>query len=585
MQLISFERRGITLIEALIAIALLMIFSSGIYFGFQTVLNVTRNSQDRALTTALLNERAEFIRNLPYSSIGLLGGIPTGIILPTEQFVRNGQSFTIQNYIRNIDDPFDGLISGSPNDTAPADYKLVEMHAACISCMNRTPTIFTFRVAPKGLESSSNNGSLFVNVLDENGDPISGANVTVVNDLALPPIAIADITNLNGVLQVVDTPTGTQAYKITVGKSGYSSDRTYTPGLPSNPNPNKADASVDAQTLNDMYFQIAKLGTLTLNSSDSRCVAVPDTILNLDGTKLIGTSPDIKKYASTSITNINGTVSVPLEWDTYALTLTDPVHYLAGIIPYGNNITINPLDTLARQIIVTSPAPGAVLVNVLDAVSGAPLIDATVTLEGGAVNSSFITGYATASDTNWSANYATHDGFMDPDSAPGFLMLLSSGEGYSTSTWHWLISNTIDFGASDVSLAALDYALSSLPAGTAVRFQLAANNDNATWNFIGPDGTGGTFFTSTTTLSGFTNNRFLRYEVFFETSDASATPQLDSVTFTFKGGCVPASQTLFADLPSNNYTLTVNALGHQQYQSVIAVGQSFQEVSAQLQPL
>lgn len=587
MQLFLAKRRGITLIEALIAIALLVIFSSGIYLGFQTVLNVTRNSQDRAIAAGLLSERAEFIRNLPYASIGLVSGVPAGILQSTEQFVRNGLSFTIQNYIRNIDDPFDGVISGTPNDLSPADYKLVELRAACTSCKNQSETVFTFRVAPKGLESSSNNGSLFVNVFDGIGAPISGVNVTVVNNQASPTISIADVTNLNGVLQIVDAPTatGTNAYQITVGKSGYSSDRTYTPGLPANPNPKKADANVDLQKLTDMYFQIDKLGTLTLNSSTNRCVPVPNSIANLVGAKLIGTNPDIIKYASTSITDASGTIAMPLEWDTYLFSLADPAHYLAGVIPYGNSITINPSAALARQIIVSPQVPGAVLVDIVDTLTGAPLSDATATLEGGAVDKSLSVGYANASDTTWLGNYVTHDGFMDTDSAPGYLMLLISGGVYPTSTWHWLISNTIDFGAPDVSLTALDFVLASLPAQTGVKFQLAVNNDNATWNFVGSDGTAGTFFTSTTTLSGFANNRYLRYKVFFETDDEAATPQLDSITFTFKGGCVPASQILFTGLPSNNYTLTVNSPGYQQYQSALVVGQSFQGILAQLQPL
>ena len=575
------KRRGLTFIEALIAIALLVIFSLGIYSAFQVLLTVTRSSQDRVVTVGLLNERAEFIRNLPYSSIGIVGGVPAGALQPTEYFVRNGLSFTVQNYVRNIDDPFDGTTGGTPNDTSPDDYKLVELRAACTTCKNQQASVLTFLVAPKGLESSSQNGSLFVNVFDANGLPISGANVLVVNTQASPTININDVTNINGIFPLIDTPTGTLSYQITVSKSGYSSERTYQPGLPENPNPVNPHATVLSQELTSVSFAIDKLSTLVLNSSDNRCAAVPGVVAKLDGSKLIGASPNIKKYSSTSTTNTEGIISVPLEWDTYTLSLDDSAYYLWGIIPYGT-ILINPSSTLSRQVIVSPQVPGAVLVNVLSAASGTPLSDSLVKLEGGAINKTVISSYATASDTVWFANYATHDGFMDPDSSPGFLSLLISEGAYSTSTWHWLISNTIDFGAADVSITAFDYEMASLPAQTDVKFQLAVNNDNATWNFVGPNSNPNTYFTASSTLSDFSNNRYLRYKVFFQTDDPAASPRLDSVTFAFRGGCMPPNQVLFAGLPSGTYTLTVNHDGYAENQSTLTVGQYFQEVTVQL---
>jgi hypothetical protein len=580
MQKISFQRRGLTFIEAIIAMVLLVIFSSGIFFGFQVVLGVTRSSQDREIVTGLLNERAEFIRNLSYASIGVVGGVPPGVLAQTEQYSRNGQSITIQNYVRNIDDPFDSVLGGVPNDTAPGDYKLIELRATCTTCKNQAQSVFTFRSAPKNLESTTNNGSLFINVIDASGAVVSGATVTVQNTQASPTINLTDVTNLSGVLQLVDTPTSTLGYQVFVSKSGFSSEQTYPPGLPANPNPAKLNATVQKQQLTSIFFQIDKLGLLALTTSNNRCVVVPNTIVNIDGSKLIGTSPNIKKYSSTSTTNSSGAAGVSLEWDTYALSLKDASHYLAGLIPYGP-LTVNPSSTLASKFIVSSATPGAVLVDVTDALSGAALSDATVNLQGGAINKFELTGYGVASDTDWSpANFFTQDGSLDVSGSPGILKLLSTNGTYPTSTYHSLISNTLDLGDPTNSITAFDWQIASQPNGTNVKFQLATSSDNATWNFIGPDLTPGTYFTSTSTLSGFTNARYLRYEVFLETDSEQVTPQLDSVTFTFKGGCVPPNQVLFSGLPNNTYTLTINAAGHPQYQTNIVVGQSFQEVVA-----
>ena len=56
---------------------------------------------------------------MPYSKVGIPGGIPNGVVNHVETFVRNGIPFVATTTIRNVDDPFDGTLGGSPNDTSP----------------------------------------------------------------------------------------------------------------------------------------------------------------------------------------------------------------------------------------------------------------------------------------------------------------------------------------------------------------------------------------------------------------------------------------------------------------------------------
>ncbi|HSY50774.1 MAG TPA: carboxypeptidase regulatory-like domain-containing protein [Thermoanaerobaculia bacterium] len=73
----------------------------------------------------------------------------------------------------------------------------------------------------------------------------------------------------------------------------------------------------------------------------------------------------------------------------------------------------------------------------------------------------------------------------------------------------------------------------SVPANTSLQFQLAgSNNVNGPFNFVGPDGTAGTFFTtSPVQLSPqFYNFRFLEYKAFLATTDPNATPTLSDAT-------------------------------------------------------
>jgi hypothetical protein len=73
------------------------------------------------------------------------------------------------------------------------------------------------------------------------------------------------------------------------------------------------------------------------------------------------------------------------------------------------------------------------------------------------------------------------------------------------------------------------------PAGTDVKFQVAASDSSfGTTNFVGPDGTANTFFTTNgASLSRFDGFRYLRYKAFLTTTSGSATPSLSSVSVCF----------------------------------------------------
>ena len=80
------------------------------------------------------------------------------------------------------------------------------------------------------------------------------------------------------------------------------------------------------------------------------------------------------------------------------------------------------------------------------------------------------------------------------------------------------------------------------PAGTDVKFQVAASNSPAgPFTFVGPDGTANTFFTTSgADLSQFDGLRYLKYEAFLSTTDSSTTPSIQSVQVCF-ADIVPTS--------------------------------------------
>lgn len=78
----------------------------------------------------------------------------------------------------------------------------------------------------------------------------------------------------------------------------------------------------------------------------------------------------------------------------------------------------------------------------------------------------------------------------------------------------------------------------TIPDETALKFQIATNNDSATWNFLGPDGSASTYYniSGTSIWSGHNEDRYIKYKAYFETTNTSKTPVLRDVTITYYGG-------------------------------------------------
>lgn len=90
------------------------------------------------------------------------------------------------------------------------------------------------------------------------------------------------------------------------------------------------------------------------------------------------------------------------------------------------------------------------------------------------------------------------------------------------------------------------------PAGTAVQFQAAAGNSPfGPFDFVGPDGTGATFFANGGSLAQFTGKRYLKYRVSLTTTDPAATPLLNDVTVCY--GNVPSGTDLAVDAATGVY--------------------------------
>lgn len=569
---------GFSLIDLMLAVGITALLFGGIFMVFFSVIDTTVNYELRRAASAIINQRIELVRALAFEQVGVTGGVPTGVLPAYEAVTWDGTLFAVSTMVRNIDDPFDGTVTSTPTDTAPADYKLVEVAVSCAACPHFTPVRMTTTVAPAGLESSSRNGSLFITVIDANGAPVPGATVHVVNVSTTPAIDFTDTTNASGELQLVDVPTSTQRYAIEVSKPGFSSERTYAVGGAGNPNPAKPHATVAEHTVTELSFAVDALVPVTLATVTTRCVALPGKPLELTGSKVLGTSPDVPKFTLATSTGPSGSLPLTLEWDTYALAYGGSGEVVGSTLPLP--LVLTPGVTTTVNLALTTSTSAGLRVVTRSVATGQP-VAAAIAVAGSAAG---ITGEDDVRQTSWSAGTVTSASGV---SLGDTLELLPEGGPFSTSTQGTLESGTIDLGPGG-SARSLSWLPLEQPAGAgsgAVRFQVAASDHDGDWSYAGPDGSGASYFTSggpvPETASG---KRYVRYRALLGTGAPSVTPRVEEVAVAFSGPCVPPGVRVIAPLAAGSYAVTASAAGFQAASSTVAVSSGLATVTLDLLP-
>jgi prepilin-type N-terminal cleavage/methylation domain-containing protein len=566
------NQNGLTLIETLVASAIFVVFAMAIYQLYATVFSLSGKIRIKTQLTEIAGEQFEFIRNLAYVDVGTVGGIPAGVVEQTQTVTRNGVSFQIDTTIRNIDDPADGTLGGTPNDLSPADKKLVEIQVACTACADGSATAYTSVVAPKNLETENGNGALVIKAIDASGMPVAGASVHITNSAATPAINITDETNTAGVLTIVDAPPSTQQYAITVEKNGYSSEQTYLPGAVGNPTPVNPHLTVAANTITQGTFAIDRTSSFRIVTQTNQCAPLGAIGGILTGTKLIGT-PNVLKHVYSFLTNSSGTLDLDdIEWDTYALGLSGSSYDIIGTNPISP-LNVAPGTTQDLFITLAPNNPNRLVVAVVDS-GGLPLAGADVSITG-PENRSDTTGVGSVSQTDWSGgggqvtigDWTSFFSSSNLSFSGGAISLAQSGSYLPSGS---LTSSTIDLGDSAV-LNQLSWMPVSQPSGVGanpVKFQIASsavNDETVVWNFVGPDGTADTYYTSTPATIGSLHdgNRYVRYKVSLSTEDDAETPTVTDVAITYTAGCLPPGQVDFGGLSSGTYNVEVSKSGFQ----------------------
>jgi len=577
----SKKNKGTTLIETLIATAFFLVVSLAIYQAWATIIELNHKIKIKEIITTLANEEFERVRNMPYSNIGIgQGGVPAGTLEESTDYVREGLTFRVERTVRNIDNEYDGIQGVGAGDDSPADQKQVELRIKYIEGGN--PLIadtFTTLISPKGLENGTGNGSLKVIVIDANGDPVPGANISVRNYDASPNIIINDQTGTNGEVTIVGAEPYVQSYEVTASKtSSFSTDQTYDSTDLGGATPYLPHATVAENNLTQITLSIDKYGSGSVSSVDSTCAAVGNFNFNMQGAKKIGYFPtyDVYKYDESLSTDSEGSLSVSdLEWDTYSIISNDSNYEIIGANPLLDFV-VEPNQSQNVELIVAPKDTPTVLVTVRDLNTGLPIDDADVTLtqtSGGTNEYTDTTYKGTFSQTDWDggsgqADYTDETRFWSKSnikySTSGEIKLPSTlGEYVSAGN---LQSSTYDTETGS-TYGEITWLPTSQPTETgtdSVKFQIASNNDNLTWNFLGPDGTSSTYYTTRdqSVSSVHDGDRYVRYRAYLTTADTSYTPTITDVAITYSTECVPSGQVVFQNISTGSYDVLVQKGGY-----------------------
>lgn len=574
------NKKAFSLIEAVIAIAIFVLFVVGIYGGIQMVFRIVYQSRVRIVETALLNEEMEVVRNMSFYDVGIINGSPSGLLESTATTTRNGMNFTITRTIRNIDDSYDGTIDGIPQDTAPADYKLVDISVRCSNCQQTSSLSMQSYVAPKFLEGDPTHGALFIEVFDANADPVQGATVHIVSTSTDPTYDFYDTTDNDGMLRIVDLAGGIGQYSITVTKDGYTSDATMYP-TEAVENPTKPPASVVAQDVTEISFSIDRSSQFDISTINSLCSSVGSVPFNIRGTKLLGTEPDVYVVDNVYTTDASGNYTLAnIKWDSYGFSVLG--YDLIGSIP-DLPFSLNPNVVQPIQLVVGVDTAYSILAIVTD--NGQPIPNATITVTTTVTSVSDVTGVGSVVQTDWSGG-SGQDLFINDTrfsqsfgvdilTNPGDVRLTDFGGVFTDSGE--LESSVIDLGISP-SYVSIDWSSLAQPIETgvdSVRFQLAtsASSTMETWDYLGPDGTSATFYTVDNQVISEVHDgdRYVRYKMYLQTSDTAYTPVVSDVSIIYTNSCTPPGQAYFGGLTADTYTVIIAATGYQPYETQIVV--------------
>lgn len=342
---------GFTLVELTVAMVVFAIAAISFFGLYNSLIRSTIVAKREAVALTLATNQMEYLKSLPYDNLIVIGGsIPgTGYIQPTSTQTINGVKYTVTTSINYVDDAADhcaniyatttdklrkcrGSTTSTPtDDNNGADYKIAHVLVTDPTGAHLAET--DTEIAAKVAEAASTQGALIVNVIDESGNPLPGATVTVVNNTVIPTINLSGTTDIFGSVTFFNMPpdSGTD-YVITASKSGYSTLTTI----------NKAGSLQPTYPNQKMLAQQGSYSTLRLypQGVNSLLIEAVDTNGNHVANLSVAVKGGYKKYTDPSDTSYcfdttATSCSAAMTPSTTVTTGGDGMATLSNLVPGG----------------------------------------------------------------------------------------------------------------------------------------------------------------------------------------------------------------------------------------------------------
>lgn len=383
--------RGFTLIEGMVMLFLFTLITLIFFQTFAYGTALIQQSKYRLGAIALANQKMEIIRSLDYDAIGTVSGIPAGDLLEDETVQVSNALFQVHTFVQYADDPYDGTLGGSPNDLVPNDYKRVRVEVAWGAETDVEKVMLFSTFAPLGIEQSVGGGILSINILDSQGNGLSGATVRITNSSVTPAVDVTTTTDTSGNLFLVGAPASAQGYRVTFSKGGYFGSASYAPYPTTAFVPIDVHASVVDGVVNQATFVMDQSSTLELRTVDPFGNAVPDIDYRIDGGRQLGsqsgTGVPVYEFGEDASTDTSGEQTYAnRSYGGYTWTLDsgETDWTFIGLTPESsagvNSIDLAPNTSQTVQMTLAENAVNGALFTVTNSVDATPISGATVHL-------------------------------------------------------------------------------------------------------------------------------------------------------------------------------------------------------------
>lgn len=385
---------GFTIVELIVTLLIFSVVIISIFGLYTSLVQSTIIAKRRAVALSLATNQMEHLKSLPYDHLAIAGGsiITSGTPLPAAKTETiNGVKYTITTRISYVDDAFDGC-TNYPNlalkqlycrnysaatptavDSNPQDYKIA--HVSVTDKNSKKLAEVDTQISARVAETASTTGALFVNVIDDNGNPVPDAAVSVVNSTLTPNVSVSDNSDTNGTAIFYGLPPDNAAdYIITASKDQYSS--LYTKGVQGSRQPTYPNQRILAQQPSYVTLILKPMAvhSLVLETTTETGAVLPSIRVHIKGGYKSYTAATNGDYYYNNMnpsdtrptTNASGLAAVHnLVPGSYLFCGSDmteacenQVHrrlYLVAAIPYGGENALNPI-TIPSYRAATPPS-------------------------------------------------------------------------------------------------------------------------------------------------------------------------------------------------------------------------------------